>query len=159
MGRVTAGGDIVYIEEIHTYEERIGFKIDENYNDFVKGNAQYYDFISSIKFQLLSILQCESLNVRDLEVSSAPGNIMINFTLVGSNDMEADKLKQSHSELIALLEAGALKLVSFFDCEVSKEVLKIALIELFRILLMIFSSEFQWEKQNLLCLCQAGSWK
>ena len=103
---------------------------------------------------MVSILQCEPLNVRDLEVS--PGSIMVNFTLVGSNDMEADELKQSHAELIALLEAGALKLVSFFDCKVSNKVLKIALIQLFQILLIIFASEFQWEKQNLLCSCQVG---
>ena len=148
MGLVTAGADIVYVEEIHTYEERIEFKIDENYYDFVKGN-QKYDFIGSIRTQLVSILQCEPLNVRDLVVS--PGSIMVNFTLVGSNDMEADELKQSHDELIALLEAGALKLVSFFDCDFLKEVLKIALIQLFQILLIIFASEFQWEKQNLLC--------
>ena len=130
MGLVTAGDDIVYVEEIHAYEERIEFKIDENYDDFVKGNKS--DFEDSIKAQLVSILQCEPLHVRDLEVS--PGSIMVNFTLVGSNDMEADELKQSHAELIALLEAGALKLVSVFDCQVSKEVLKIALIQLFRIL-------------------------
>ena len=151
VGLVTAEDDIVYIEEIHTYEEAIEFKIDENYDDFVKGNK--YDFIGSIKAQLVSILQCEPLNVRDLEVF--PESFTVNFTLVGSNDMEADKLKQSHAELIALLEAGALKLVSFFDCEVSKEVLKIALIQLLQILLMILASEFQWEKQNLLCSCQA----
>ena len=131
MGFVTAGNDVVYIEEIHTYEERIGFKIDENYYDFVKGN-QKYDFIGSIRAQLVSILQCEPLNIRDLEVF--PESFTVNFTLVGSNDMEADELNQSRAELIALLEAGALKLVSFFDCEVSKEVLKIALIQLFQIL-------------------------
>ena len=142
MGLVTAGDDIVYVEEIHTYEERIEFKIDENYDDFVKGNKS--DFEDSIQAQLVSILQCEPLNVRDLEVS--PGSIMVNFTLVGSNDMEADELKQSHAELIALLEAGALKLVSFFDCDLSKEVLKIALIQLFQISNEI--QEFQWKKQN-----------
>ena len=131
MGFVTAGNDVVYIEEIHTYEERIGFKIDENYYDFVKGN-QKYDFIGSIRAQLVSILQCEPLNIRDLKVF--PESFTVNFTLVGSNDMEADELNQSRAELIALLEAGALKLVSFFDCEVSKEVLKIALIQLFQIL-------------------------
>ena len=131
MGFVTAGNDVVYIEEIHTYEERIGFKIDENYYDFVKGN-QKYDFIGSIRTQLVSILQCEPLNIRDLKVF--PESFTVNFTLVGSNDMEADELNQSRAELIALLEAGALKLVSFFDCEVSKEVLKIALIQLFQIL-------------------------
>ena len=131
MGLVTAGNDIVYIEEIHTYEERIGFKIDENYYDFVKGN-QKYDYIGSIRTQLVSILQCEPLNIRDLKVF--PESFTVNFTLVGSNDMEADELNQSRAELIALLEAGALKLVSFFDCEVSKEVLKIALIQLFQIL-------------------------
>ena len=152
MGLVTAGDDIVYVEEIHTYEERIEFKIDENYDDFVKGNKS--DFEDSIQAQLVSILQCEPLNVRDLVVS--PGSIMVNFTLVGSNDMEADELKQSHDELIALLEAGALKLVSFFDCDFLKEVLKIAWIQLFQILLIIFASEFQWEKQNLLCSCQVG---
>ena len=131
MGFVTAGNDLVYAEQIHTYEERIGFKIDENYYDFVKGN-QKYDFIGSIRAQLVSILQCEPLNIRDLEVF--PESFTVNFTLVGSNDMEADELNQSRAELIALLEAGALKLVSFFDCEVSKEVLKIALIQLFQIL-------------------------
>jgi hypothetical protein len=110
VGLVTAGDDIVYVEEIHAYEERIEFKIDENYDDFVKGNKS--DFEDSIKTQLVSILQCEPLNIRDLEVS--PGSIMVNFTLVGSNDMEADELKQSHAELIALLEAGALKLVRLF---------------------------------------------
>ena len=116
MGLVTAGDDIVYVEEIHTYEERIEFKIDENYDDFVKGNKS--DFEDSIQAQLVSILQCEPLNVRDLEVS--PGSIMVNFTLVGSNDMEADELKQSHAELIALLEAGALKLVSFLTARFQK---------------------------------------
>ena len=45
---------------------------------------------------------------------------MVNFTLVGSNDMEADELKQSHAELIALLEAGALKLVSFLTAKFQK---------------------------------------
>ena len=113
VGLVTAGDDIVYVEEIHAYEERIEFKIDENYDDFVKGNKS--DFEDSIQAQLVSILQCEPLNVRDLEVS--PGSIMVNFTLVGSNDMEADELKQSHAELIALLEAGALKLVSFLTAK------------------------------------------
>ena len=123
VGLVTAGDDIVYVEEIHTYEERIEFKIDENYNDFVKGDKD--DFEYSMQAQLASILQCV-VCVRDLEVS--PGSMTVNFTLVGFNDMEADELKQSHSELIDLLEAGALKLVSFFDYDFLKEVLKIALI-------------------------------
>ena len=38
---------------------------------------------------------------------------MVNFTLVGSTDMEADELKQTHAEMVRLLEAGALKLVKF----------------------------------------------
>ena len=80
---MTAGNDIVYIKEIHTYEERIGFKIDGNYNDFVKGNKD--DFEYSIQAQLASILQCV-VCVRDLEVS--PGSMTVNFTLVGSKDME-----------------------------------------------------------------------
>ena len=117
MGFVTAGNDVVYIEEIHTYEERIGFKIDENYYDFVKGN-QKYDFIGSIRAQLVSILQCEPLNIRDLKVF--PESFTVNFTLVGSNDMEADELNQSRAELIALLEAGALKLVSFLTAKFQK---------------------------------------
>ena len=129
MGFVTAGNDLVYAEQIHTYEERIGFKIDENYNDFVKGYKD--DFEYSIQAQLASILQC-AICVRNLEVF--PGSFTVNVTLVGYNDMEADELKQSHDELIALLEAGALKLVSFFDCDFLKEVLKIALIQLFQIL-------------------------
>ena len=120
MGLVTAGNDIVYTEEIHTYEERIGFKIDENYYEIVKGNK--YDFIGSIRAQLVSILQCEPLNVRidvrDLEVF--PESMTVNFTLFGFNDMEADELKQSHAELIALLKAGALKLVSFLTANFQK---------------------------------------
>ena len=120
MGLVTAGNDIVYTEEIHTYEERIGFKIDENYYEIVKGNK--YDFIGSIRAQLVSILQCEPLNVRidvrDLEVF--PESMTVNFTLFGFNDMEADELKQSHAELISLLEAGALKLVSFLTAKLHK---------------------------------------
>ena len=36
----------------------------------------------------------------------------IEFLLIGSNEMEADELKQSHAELVNRLEAGALKLVS-----------------------------------------------
>ena len=105
---------MVYAEEIHTYEERIGFNIDENYYDFVKGN-QKYDFIGSIRTQLVSILQCEPLNIRDLKVF--PESFTVNFNLVGSKDFEAEELKQSHAELIALLEAGALKLVSFFPAK------------------------------------------
>ena len=108
MGFVTAGNDLVYAEQIHTYEERIGFKIDENYNDFVKGYKD--DFEYSIQAQLASILQC-AICVRNLEVF--PGSFTVNVTLVGYNDMEADELKQSYADLIALLEAGALKLVIF----------------------------------------------
>ena len=106
---------MVYAEEIHTYEERIGFKIDENYNDIVKGYKD--DFEYSIQAQLASILQCV-VCVRDLEVF--PGSMTVNFTLVGFNDMEADELKQSHAELIALLKAGALKLVSFLTAKFQK---------------------------------------
>ena len=101
--------DLYFLSDVEKrIEERIGFKIDENYNDFVKGDKD--DFEYSIQAQLASILQCV-VCVRDLEVS--PGSMTVNFTLVGFNDMEADELKQSQSELIDLLEAGALKLVSF----------------------------------------------
>ena len=106
MGLVTSDNEVVYIEEIHTYEEKIEFKIEENYDDFVKGNES--DFKASIKNQLISILNCDPLNIRELQVS--PGSILVDFLLVGSNEMEADELKQSHAELAALLEAGALKL-------------------------------------------------
>ena len=109
---------MVYAEEIHTYEERIGFNIDENYYDFVKGYFVLPYFIDSIRAQLVSILQCEPLNIRDLEVF--PESFTVNFTLVGSNNMEADELNQSRAELIALLEAGALKLVSFLTAKFQK---------------------------------------
>ena len=106
---------MVYAEEIHTYEERIGFNIDENYYDFVKGYFVLPYFIDSIRAQLVSILHCEPLNIRDMEVF--PESFTVNFNLVGSKDFEAEELKQSHAELIALLEAGALKLVSFFPAK------------------------------------------
>ena len=96
MGLVTAGNDIVYTEEIHTYEERIGFKIDENYYEIVKGNK--YDFIGSIRAQLVSILQCEPLNVLVVGLTSILGIV---FFLFG------DTVKSWDAKGASLLKPGS----------------------------------------------------
>ena len=91
-----------YIEEVFAFKENIKFKIDEDYSTWVEGSEK--DFKSSILSQLMQILDCDRLNIRDLVVY--PGSIIIEFLLVGADKMEAEQLKQSHNEMVALLASG-----------------------------------------------------
>ena len=104
-----SNSDIEYIEEVFAFKENIKFKIDENYADWVEGSEK--DFKSAILSQLMQILDCDRLNIRDLAIY--PGSIIIEFLLVGADKMEAEQLKQSHHEMVALLAAGELKLEAF----------------------------------------------
>ena len=68
VGLVTASdNEIVYVEEIHFFEENVRFKIEEDYDAFVKGNES--EFEDAIKEQLIDLLQCDALSVRDLTIS------------------------------------------------------------------------------------------
>ena len=111
VGLVTGDNEIVYVEEIHTFEEQVQIRIEEDYDKFVKGNET--DFKDAIEKQIEDLLNVGPLNVRDLTVTR--GSIIVDFLLVGSNEMEADQLKQSYAGLIELLEKGELKLVSQID--------------------------------------------
>jgi len=72
----------------------------------VQGSEQ--EFKSSIRSQLMDILDCEPLNIRELYIRE--GSIIVEFLLVGADKMEAEQLKQSHAEMVALLASGTLKL-------------------------------------------------
>ena len=99
--------ETVYIEEVYAFKEQIKFKIEENYTALVDG-VGYQEFRSSIRTQLMDILDCQPLNIRELRILQ--GSIIVEFLLVGADKMEAEQLKQSHAEMVALLASGTLKL-------------------------------------------------
>ena len=101
-----ADNETVYVEEVFAFKEKLKFKIEENYQDLVQGSEQ--EFKSSIRSQLMDILDCDPLNIRELFIY--PGSIIVEFLLVGADKMEAEQLKQSHAEMVALLASGTLKL-------------------------------------------------
>ena len=109
VGLVDSEEEVVWLEEIHTYEQDVKFKIDANYDTYVN-NENLVEFKQNIKNQIVSILQCDPINIRDLKVYK--GSIIVEFLMVGYTEMEADELEQSYVELAALLEAGQLQLVS-----------------------------------------------
>ena len=101
-----ANNETVYVEEVFAFKEKLKFKIEENYQELVEGSEQ--EFKSSIRTQLMNILDCQPLNIRELFIY--PGSIIVEFLLVGADKMEAEQLKQSHAEMVALLASGNLKL-------------------------------------------------
>jgi hypothetical protein len=107
VGLVASDDTIMYLEEIFTFEERINFKIDVDYDMYVGPNVT--EFKSAMRTQLAFILNCDLLNIRELQVY--PGSIIIDFLLVASSDLEADELRQSYTDMMNLLESGQLKLV------------------------------------------------
>lgn len=108
VGLVTSNDDVMWVKEIHTLEEKIVFKIDASYDSHVTTNEA--NFKSAIKAQLVDILQCDPINIRELQIYR--GSIIVDFLLIGSTAVEADQLQQSMNNLVRLVESGQMKLVS-----------------------------------------------
>ena len=105
VGLVTTSNDLVYVEEIHTYEKQVKFTI---LDDFAKVSENKTEFLNAIKSQLIEFLQCKPIQIRELQ--TYPGSIIIEFLLTGSTQMEAEEMKEAYQKLVDFLESGSLTL-------------------------------------------------
>ena len=110
VGLVDSQEEIVWLEEIHTYEQDVRFKIDADFDTHVTDDNAA-EFKQNMISQISNALQCEPINIQELKVKK--GSIIVEFLLVGYTDLEADELEQSYDELVAIIEAGEFQLVSF----------------------------------------------
>ena len=111
VGLVDSQEEIVWLEEIHTYEQNVKFKIDADFDNHVTDDTAA-EFKQNMISQIANALQCEPINIQELKVKK--GSIIVEFLLVGYTDLEADELEQSYDELVTIIEAGEFQLVSFF---------------------------------------------
>ena len=111
VGLVDSQEEIVWLEEIHTYEQNVKFKIDADFDTNINDDNAA-EFKQNMITQISFALQCEPINIQEFKLKK--GSIIVEFLLVGYTDLEADDLEQSYDEFVAIVEAGELQLVIFF---------------------------------------------
>ncbi|XP_040573091.1 uncharacterized protein [Lepeophtheirus salmonis] len=110
IGMVDSDNEVVVIQQSFAYHKDVQFRILDKYDKELDDNDLNV-FKTSLLDRLQKTVGIKPSEVKNLAVMKGPkGELMVKFELVSEEEVDSIRLKNSHSELRDLIEAGTFKM-------------------------------------------------